>query len=256
MGEKFNLKWKDFQTNVSKSFGLFRNADHLHDVTLVSDDFKQVSAHKLVLSASSEYFQRLFKETKQSQPLIVLEGMESSDLINVLHYVYEGEVRIHQDDLDRFLTIAQRLMLEGLLSNNDDFMDQNEEDVHSKVDKIYSQEPKIEKMEQKEIPLNPRKKQYSVSHGTIAFNAKSQEIENYEEIREKITENIITNEDGSLTCKICNKTRGGSKNDARTVMRRHMQTHIEGVSYPCSFCDKTFRSKNSFNNHKSVYHRL
>ena len=221
MGEKFNLKWNDFEANVSKSFGLFRKADHLHDVTLVSDDFKQVSAHKLVLSASSEYFQRLFKETKQSQPLIVLEGLESSDLMNILDYVYEGEVRIHQEDLDKFLTIAQRLKLEGLMSNNDDSVDQNEEDVHSKVDEIYSQEPKIEKKQPKEIRSNPRTKHTpSVSHGTIALNAKSQEIENYEEIREKITENIITNEDGSLTCKICNKTRGGSKNDARTVMRR------------------------------------
>ena len=53
--EKFCLKWNDFYSNVSKAFGLFRNEDYLHDVTLVSDDHKQVSAHKLVLFPCSEY---------------------------------------------------------------------------------------------------------------------------------------------------------------------------------------------------------
>ena len=38
MSEKFCLKWNDFETNVSKSFGLLRSEDFLHDVTLVSDD--------------------------------------------------------------------------------------------------------------------------------------------------------------------------------------------------------------------------
>ena len=59
MSEKFCLKWNDFSSNACKSFGLFRNEDYLHDVTLVSDDQHQVTAHKLVLSASSEYFKNI-----------------------------------------------------------------------------------------------------------------------------------------------------------------------------------------------------
>ena len=97
MSEKFNLKWNDFQSNASKSFRLFRNETYLHDVTLVSDDFKQIPAHKLVLSATSEYFKNILQQTKQSQPLICLDGVNSDDLQNVLDYVYDGEVKIHQD---------------------------------------------------------------------------------------------------------------------------------------------------------------
>ena len=52
MAEKFCLKWNDFHSNVSKSFGMFRNEDYLHDVTLVSDDHLQVSAHKLVVATT------------------------------------------------------------------------------------------------------------------------------------------------------------------------------------------------------------
>ena len=35
----------------------------------------------------------------------------------MLDYVYNGEVNIEQDELDRFLTIAQRFQLEGLISD-------------------------------------------------------------------------------------------------------------------------------------------
>ena len=53
MAEKFCLKWNDFQTNVTSSFRKLRNSDEFYDVTLVSDDQQQMSAHKIVLSASS-----------------------------------------------------------------------------------------------------------------------------------------------------------------------------------------------------------
>ena len=53
MSEKFGIKWNDFHSNVTKSFGLLRDEDYLQDVTLVTDDNKQISAHKLVLSKKS-----------------------------------------------------------------------------------------------------------------------------------------------------------------------------------------------------------
>ena len=75
MSEKFCLKWNDFQSNVTKSFEAFRNDEHLHDVTLVSDDQNQATAHKIVLSASSEYFNNIFKKNKISNPFLCLEGL-------------------------------------------------------------------------------------------------------------------------------------------------------------------------------------
>ena len=117
MSEKFCLKWNDFDSNVSKSFGKLRNEEYLHDVTLVGDDHTQMSAHKLVLSACSEYFKEVFKRNKHSNTLMCLEGLSKQDLENVLDYMYNGELNIYQGDLDRFLSVAQRLKLEGLLES-------------------------------------------------------------------------------------------------------------------------------------------
>ena len=92
-----------------------REEEEFYDVTLVGDDCKHVTAHKLVLASSSEYFQMIFSNNKkhfQSHALICLEGLNQSDLNNVLDYIYHGELQIYQHDLDRFLGIAERLKLE------------------------------------------------------------------------------------------------------------------------------------------------
>ena len=63
MSEKFNLKWNDFEANVSKSFSKLRNEEYLHDVTLVGDDYTQMSAHKLVFQLAVSTSKKSLKET-------------------------------------------------------------------------------------------------------------------------------------------------------------------------------------------------
>ena len=146
MAEKYNLSWNDFHQNVSKSFGLLRNASYLYDVTLVSDDLKQIQAHKFVLVACSQYFRSILQETKQAQPLLCLDGVNSLDLKNVLEYVYQGEVKVHQDDLNKFLAVAQKLKLEGLMS--DEIGVENHEEIarnnkgHRSGQRIVAEKPK------------------------------------------------------------------------------------------------------------------
>ena len=116
MSEKFCLKWNDFQSNVSNAFSVLRNEDYLHDVTIVTDDSDQIAAHKLVLSASSQYFKNIFKKNKHSHPLLCFVGVTSTDVRNMMDYIYNGELQIFQEDLDRFLKIAHRLKIEGLVT--------------------------------------------------------------------------------------------------------------------------------------------
>ena len=120
MSEKFSLKWNDFQSNVSRTFSQLRSEEEFFDVSLVSDDQKMMSAHKLVLSASSPYFKHILTTNKHSHPLLCLDGVSSAELQCVLDYIYQGEVQIYQEQLDRFLVVAQRLQLEGLISPDDD----------------------------------------------------------------------------------------------------------------------------------------
>ena len=134
MSEEFHVEWNDFQANASKAFGLFRNESYLHDVTLVSSDRKHVSAHKLVLSASSEYFKDIFQQTKHGQPILCLEGVNSKELKNVLDYIYEGQVKINQEELESFMEISQRFQLEGLMFQKENTSLDTEEVLEIELD--------------------------------------------------------------------------------------------------------------------------
>ena len=117
MSEKFSLKWYDFEVNVTKSFRRLRYEDDFYDVTLVSSDKKLLSVHKVVLSSCSEYFRGILSQSKQANLLLCLEGISSVEVTNVLDYIYNGELQMPRDSLQRFLEIADRFQLEGLAGN-------------------------------------------------------------------------------------------------------------------------------------------
>ena len=248
MSEKFSLKWNDFHSNVSKAFGLFRNEDYLHDVTLVSDDHHQVSAHKLVLSACSEYFKNILKNNNKSNahPLLCLDGISSDDLNNIMDYIYNGEVQIFQDDLDRFLNVAQRLQLEGLMEKDNRGDPQHENQNFKASMSKEEQEALIPHETKNQNHQNHRPRQVA-NADRIMVPVSS---ENDSEVENTVKQHLERVSAGVYRCKLCGKTAKQSGD-----LKKHIETHIDGLSYPCQLCGKTFRSKNSLGNHLSVFHR-
>ena len=118
--EKFNLKWNDFQPNISASFKKLRNHCEFHDVTLVSNDQKQVSAHKVVLSACSAFFRNILEKNKHQHPMLCLDGISSAQLDKILDYIYFGEVTICPETINKFFEIAERLQLDGLITSKEE----------------------------------------------------------------------------------------------------------------------------------------
>ena len=121
--EKFCLKWNDFHKNVGTIFGSLRENEDFSDVTLASEDGKQIEAHKVVLAALSPFFDNLLKRNKHSHPLIYMRGMKSNDLLAIVDFLYYGETNICQEDLDSFLNIAEELSLRGLTVGGEDPME-------------------------------------------------------------------------------------------------------------------------------------
>ena len=107
--EKFCLKWNDFQENVNTAFADLRKDSDFTDVTLACQDGHQIEAHKVILAASSPFFQNLFKKNKHAHPLIYMRGMNAEDLLSIVDFLYHGEANIYQENLDSFLNIAEEL---------------------------------------------------------------------------------------------------------------------------------------------------
>ena len=114
--DKFCLRWNDFEANVSHAFEDLRQEKDFLDVTLACDE-DQVQAHKVILSACSNWFRKLLQRHQHSHPLLYLKGVKFSDLVSVLNFMYQGEVNIAQDNLNTFLRVAEELQVKGLTQN-------------------------------------------------------------------------------------------------------------------------------------------
>ena len=200
-------------------------------------------------------FKNIFKNNNKpnAQTLLCLEGIAADDLNNIMDYIYNGEVNIFQDCLDRFLSVAQRLKLEGHIGNED-----TDQEVH---DEAYSKEEK----KVTEVPFVHDAK-YKTHTNHIAVG---RELENFDKIqvaissaadvnavKERLQQCIERDADGNIKCK---RKEGIGKNPgtARCNLEKHIETHLEGLSFPipCQLCGKMFRSTNGFNTHKSRFHR-
>ena len=115
MSEKLCLQWNDFQDNIKSAFGNLREDNDFTDVTLACEDGQQVEAHKVILAASSPFFQKLFARNKHPHPLVYMRGMKSDDLLAIVDFLYRGEANVFQENLDSFLAIAEELQLKGLM---------------------------------------------------------------------------------------------------------------------------------------------
>ena len=114
MSEKLCLQWHDFKENVNSAFGKLRDDKEFTDVTLACDDGQQMEAHKVILAASSPFFEKILQRNKHPHPLIYLRGFQSQDLLAILDFLYFGEANVFQENLDSFLSIAEELKLKGL----------------------------------------------------------------------------------------------------------------------------------------------
>ena len=241
--EKFCLRWNDFKTNVSSSFNVLRKEEELFDVTLVSDDEHHIAAHKLILSASSEFFKNIFKKANHSNPLIFLSGVTSKELYRIMDYIYQGEVQLLQDDLDSFMEIANKLKIGGLYGA----VAENEDDEKTKEPKFeYDMNCSKDFIEDVNEPNQKARIRTKTSDRTIAISVQENDSM-YTEAKQAVDE-LVTKDGDIWVCKTCGKT---TKTSGQ--IRLHAEMHIEGLSFPCLLCDSTFRSRKSLCDHK--YHK-
>merc|ERR1711936_315913 len=117
--EKFCLRWNDFERNISGALKEIREDKDFFDVTLACDD-DQIQAHKVIISACSQFFRNILRRNSHQHPLLYLKGVRFTDLQSVLNFMYHGEVNIAQEDLNSFLSVAEDLRVKGLTQNQAD----------------------------------------------------------------------------------------------------------------------------------------
>ena len=251
--ERLRLKWDDFQENLQTYFNELRGDSDFTDVTLVCED-QSIKVHKLVISACSPFFKNLLKSHPNPQPLIYMRGVKAKDLTALVDFIYLGETSMLKEQLERFLALAEELQLRGLNGGS------GEEAPSKKRNSVTKEEKSLKQNQQKKSV----KRKNNVKEGVIS-NVKSentfdevspialdQKAEQHvyidSDTTDKIDSNIVKHSDG-FSCTSCDYS-----SKRKNHMREHVERHIEGLQYPCKFCDKNFRTSNSLRNHNYRSH--
>ena len=113
-GQKFCLKWNQFNQNLKSSLSRMKDADQLTDVTVLCEDGTRFAAHRLILAACSSFFKQIFLTNDNTPAWIYLKGVESLMLGFLLEFVYLGEVEVKQEMIQDFMKTATELQIDGL----------------------------------------------------------------------------------------------------------------------------------------------
>lgn len=101
------VTFTNYKSKLQKGFvEMFHNKE-LTDAVLICES-KRIHVHKFVLSASSSYFNNMFKEPYNSSKLTIKHVLHD-DLLNVIEYIYNGQVALHPDKVGSFIEASHKL---------------------------------------------------------------------------------------------------------------------------------------------------
>ena len=254
---KYCLKWNDFEDNVKTAFGSLREDKDFSDVTLASEDGQQFEAHRVILAASSPFFQNLLKR-KHTHPIIYMRGTKSEELSAIIDFLYHGEANVPQENLDSFLAIADDLRLKQPMGEHNGGKETKENVNTTEPAQVKPQSSIKEEETGPNTSTAGRFNSEERKFGSRIANEQkllaipnqtSKELEVLDEqvksMMEKTQNSTLDGSKKAYLCKVCGKE-GHNVN-----IRDHIEiNHLEGVSLPCNNCTKKFKSRGSLRKHK------
>ena len=263
MDEIFTLHWNEYQSNLNSSFKRLRNDTSYKDVTLVADDQKIVTAHKLILSMCSGYFQNVLSKYSNEKPILCLDGISSNELNNILDYIYNGEMQVHHANIERYLQLAKKLQLQGLIElglddifekgavipmTNGNIQDGNRVKntyYRNKNDQIVNGLGYIVVNEEDALSRKKIVTQNQITRNSIIEFQTGVPLD--EQIDQIVTEIPGGNGISLWRCDICHKT------SIKKNLMEHAEVHFYGLSFPCPNygCSQEFKTRNNLRVHKN-----
>ncbi|XP_047100080.1 longitudinals lacking protein-like isoform X6 [Schistocerca piceifrons] len=108
-----HLRWNKHQATLVSVFDCLLDSEKLTDCT-ISAEGHHVRAHKIILSACSPYFEKLFSENYEKHPIIILHDVKYNVVKALMDFMYRGEVNVPQEELSGILKLSESLQVRGL----------------------------------------------------------------------------------------------------------------------------------------------
>lgn len=110
---EYMLKWNEHNSQLITVFHQLCQDNQFTDVTLATET-ESFQAHKLILSACSPYFKKLFTQNPCKHPVVFLKDIPESHMKLLLEYMYRGSISVKHHELQEILNTASSLKIRGL----------------------------------------------------------------------------------------------------------------------------------------------
>ena len=214
--DKYTLTWQTYADHLRDILKELRSDESFADVTLVTDDKKQIKAHRNILSACSSVFKEILQiNTNNNHPVIYLRGIQHPEIESILQFIYLGEAKFYEERTKEFLSVVKNLEI-NMLSKGVESKDSRSEDTSDEETSEESAENFNENIENHEAG-----EQIDI----VESNDSAQQSVIDQKMLSKLTSTLYH-------CKQCDKSYTG-----RGALRRHNKSAHEGLKFECKKCD-------------------
>ena len=289
--KKYSLEWNSYSDHLRTMMNEMLVDDHFADVTLVTEDKKQINAHLNILSACSPFFKDIVK--KQNNSIIYLRGIHFKEVKSILQFIYLGKTSFQEEMLNEFLSVAKSLEIKELSKavnyySRDETDDKPpscdrgmigaesfEESVKSEcnVDEIAKETENqfdnvsvARSLEIKElstavtynsndiIDIEPSEGEESLEESDESdYNVHDVLIETKNQCDEYSSKHSLPKMEHEGVKYDCDQCDYQSQRKHRMI--EHIQSKHEGVKFSCGECDKQFSQKESLTDHIKFVHQ-
>merc|ERR1712129_627259 len=103
------IQYGEFQAELASSYAGLSQDTAFTDVTLACEDGSMLEAHRLVLATSTTFFLKVLGTVRHPHPLVYMRGLPSSSLSSLLDFLYLGEARVEEEEVEEFLAMGEEL---------------------------------------------------------------------------------------------------------------------------------------------------
>ena len=264
--EKYSFTWQTYSDHLRSMMKELMMNEDFADVTLVTEDKKQIKAHTFILSACSPVFKDiLIKDNKSSNQIMYLRGIHSAEVESILQFIYVGEATCIEERMDELLSVAKSLEVKELCNTEatKDVQDDkptlpwNSITTTLKSEDVMDQALKVVKVMGK-YECAECQKGFTSSGALLAHKqGVHQGIKFYcDQCQQQFTQQITLNrhiqnkhEGVRYACNQCNHQAA-----SQSSLKVHIRNKHEGIKYACDQCDYNASQKNNLKSHKVKKH--
>lgn len=117
--QTYCLRWNNHKSNLVEILDLLIHKECYVDCTIYVEGNEQFKAHRVVLAASSPYFQSILQDVPMDHCSILVPGVQPFEMKALIEYMYTGEVNVSESQIPRIIKIAEQLEVKGLFDMTD-----------------------------------------------------------------------------------------------------------------------------------------